>query len=138
MTFTCWPGQPPCGIGLKRIWNSEGYIMDHFHLKTPRRPLTERQIGILNFVGEYRQQNGYSPSIREIGAGTGIASTSAVSYQIDRLVESGYLARTSEVSRSFVLLESGYEAIGKQPPDECEISGLRAEVTALRAENKRI
>jgi SOS-response transcriptional repressor LexA len=112
--------------------------MDHFYLKTQQHQLTDRQIGILNFMDEYRQQNGYSPCIREIGVGTGITSTSAVNYQINRLVAGGYLARTSEVSRSFVLLEAAYEAIGKRPLDECKILGLHAEVTALLAENRRI
>ncbi len=112
--------------------------MDHFPLEIDYQQITERQLDILNFIDEYRQQNGYSPSIREIGAGTGIASTSAVNYQINRLVEGGYLARTSEVSRSFILLETAYEAMDKQSPDECEFSNLRAEVIALRTENKRI
>lgn len=112
--------------------------MDHFSLEVDYQRITARQLDILNFIDEYRQQNGYSPSIREIGAGTGIASTSAVNYQINRLVEGGYLARTSEVSRSFILLEAAYEAMDKQSPDECEFSNLRAEVIALRTENKRI
>jgi SOS-response transcriptional repressor LexA len=112
--------------------------MDHFSLEIDYQRITERQLDILNFIEEYRQQNGYSPSIREIGAGTGIASTSAVNYQINRLVEGGYLARTSEVSRSFILLETAYEAMDKQSPDECAFLNLRAEVIALRTENKRI
>lgn len=112
--------------------------MHHIHFELPSHPLTERQISILNFMDEYRQQNGYSPSIREIGADTGIASTSAVNYQINRLVEGGYLARTSDVSRSFILLEAAYEAMGKPAPEEFEFSNLHAEVIALRAENKRI
>jgi len=112
--------------------------MDHFSLEIDYQRITERQLDILNFIDEYRQQNGYSPSIREIGAGTGIASTSAVNYQINRLVEGGYLARTSEVSRSFILLETAYEAMDKQSPDECAFLNLRAEVIALRTENKRI
>ena len=112
--------------------------MDHFSLEIDYQRITERQLDILNFIEEYRQQKGYSPSIREIGAGTGIASTSAVNYQINRLVEAGYLVRTSEVSRSFILLEAAYEAMDKQSPNECESSNLRAEVIALRAENKRI
>ncbi|MBZ0292772.1 MAG: MarR family transcriptional regulator [Anaerolineae bacterium] len=112
--------------------------MDHFSLEVDYQRITERQLDILNFIEEYRQQKGYSPSIREIGAGTGIASTSAVNYQINRLVEAGYLVRTSEVSRSFILLEAAYEAMDKQSPNECESSNLRAEVIALRAENKRI
>lgn len=112
--------------------------MVHFSLEAEYQRATERQLDILNFIDEYRQQNGYSPSIREIGAGTGIASTSAVNYQINRLVEGGYLARTSDVSRSFILLETAYEAMGKPAPEEFEFSNLRAEVIALRAENKRI
>ena len=112
--------------------------MHHIHFELPSQPLTERQVSILNFMDEYRQQNGYAPSIREIGIGTGIASTSAVNYQINRLVADGYLARTSEVSRSFILLAAAYEVIEKQPPEDCELFDLRAEVTALRAENRRI
>lgn len=112
--------------------------MDHFSLEIDYQRITERQLDILNFIDEYRQQNGYSPSIREIGAGTGIASTSAVNYQINRLVEGGYLARTNEVSRSFILLEAAYEAMDKRSPDECAFLNLRAEVVALRAENRRI
>lgn len=112
--------------------------MVHFSLEVEYQRITERQLDILNFIDEYRQQNGYSPSIREIGASTGIASTSAVNYQINRLVGGGYLARTSEVSRSFILLEAAYEAMGKPAPEEFEFSNLRAEVIALRMENKRI
>ena len=112
--------------------------MVHFSLEADYQRITERQLDILNFIEEYRQQNGYSPSIREIGAGTGIASTSAVNYQINRLVEGGYLVRTSEVSRSFILLEAAYEVMGKQAPAEIEFSNLRVEVIALRAKNKRI
>lgn len=112
--------------------------MVHFSLEAECQRATERQLDILNFIDEYRQKNGYSPSIREIGAGTGIASTSAVNYQINRLVEGGYLARTSDVSRSLILLEAAYEAMGKPAPEEFEFSNLRAEVIALRAENKRI
>ena len=61
-----------------------------------------------------------------------------MNYQLNPLVAGGYLARTSEVSRSFVLLAAAYKTMGKQPPDECKVFGLRAEVTALRAENRRL
>nr|HID13560.1 transcriptional repressor LexA [Anaerolineae bacterium] len=65
--------------------------------------LSERQQRILEFVNEYIGENGYPPSIREIGAAAGISSTSVVSYNLKRLEERGYLSRDREVSRGLKL-----------------------------------
>lgn len=65
--------------------------------------LSERQQGILGFLAEYVEENGYPPSIREIGAAVGISSTSVVSYNLERLAERGYLSRAREVSRGLKL-----------------------------------
>lgn len=65
--------------------------------------LSERQRGILGFLAEYVEENGYPPSIREIGAAVGISSTSVVSYNLERLAERGYLSREREVSRGLKL-----------------------------------
>jgi len=65
--------------------------------------LSERQQGILEFLAEYIQGNGYPPSIREIGAAVGISSTSVVSYNLERLEDEGYIARDQEVSRGLRL-----------------------------------
>jgi hypothetical protein len=61
-----------------------------------------------------------------------------VSYQINRLVLLGYISKVDEVSRGMILLTPAYEAIGRQAPDDCDFSMLRAELLALRAENSRI
>lgn len=45
---------------------------------------------------------------------------------------------TSEVSRGMILMAPAYDVIGKQDPDECDFSMLRAELFALRSENRRI
>jgi len=68
-----------------------------------RRELSARQRRILEFVTTYIDDNGYPPSIREIGAAAGISSTSVVSYNLQRLEEWGYLARDPEVSRGLKL-----------------------------------
>ena len=47
--------------------------------------LSERQKRIVEFLNEYVEENGYPPSIREIGAAAGISSTSVVSYNLKRL-----------------------------------------------------
>ena len=65
--------------------------------------LSERQQRILEFLGEYIEENGYPPSIREIGAASGISSTSVVSYNLRRLEEGGYIRRDREVSRGLRL-----------------------------------
>jgi repressor LexA len=45
--------------------------------------------------------------MREICAGTGISSTSVVSYNLDRLEEAGYIVRDREVSRGLRLARAG-------------------------------
>lgn len=65
--------------------------------------LSERQQKILKFLGEYVEENGYPPSIREIGAAADISSTSVVSYNLQRLEEMGYISRDREVSRGLKL-----------------------------------
>ena len=100
--------------------------------------LTDRQIEILSFIYDYQTKYGFVPSIREICDAIGIRSTSAVSYQINRLVESGYIDKTNEVSRGIVLKAAAYDAIRHQASDECDFSILRAELFALRSENRRI
>ena len=65
--------------------------------------LSERQQKILAFINEYAEENGYPPSIREIGAAAGISSTSVVSYNLERLKEKGYIDREPDVSRGLKL-----------------------------------
>jgi repressor LexA len=65
--------------------------------------LSERQKRILEFLGEYVAENGYPPSIREMGAAAGISSTSVVVYNLKRLEERGYISRDREVSRGLKL-----------------------------------
>ena len=46
---------------------------------------------ILEFVSNFIQENGYAPSVREIGAGVGLRSTASVSYHLRALQEKGLL-----------------------------------------------
>ena len=65
--------------------------------------LSERQQRILEFLSDYVEENGYPPSIREIGVAAGISSTSVVSYNLKRLEERGYISRDREISRGLKL-----------------------------------
>lgn len=46
---------------------------------------------ILDFVNRFIQENGFAPSVREIGAAVGLRSTASVSYHLQQLQEKGLL-----------------------------------------------
>lgn len=66
--------------------------------------LSERQRNILRFMERYLSDKGYPPTIREIGEATDINSTSVVNYNLNKLVEAGYLDRSDRVSRGLRLV----------------------------------
>lgn len=55
--------------------------------------LTPRQQSILDFIEAEMRQRGYPPSVREIGEGVGLASTSTVHSHLATLQQLGYLRR---------------------------------------------
>ena len=54
---------------------------------------------ILEFVNNFVQENGFAPSVREIGAAVGLRSTASVSYQLERLQEKGLLTGSPQKGR---------------------------------------
>ena len=46
---------------------------------------------ILNYVNHFVHENGYAPSVREIGAAVGLRSTASVSYHLQALQDKGLL-----------------------------------------------
>ena len=46
---------------------------------------------ILEFVNQFIQENGFAPSVREIGSAVGLSSTASVSYHIQALQDKGLL-----------------------------------------------
>ncbi len=82
--------------------------------------LSDRQLRILDFISEYIEKNDYPPTIREIGKAVGIASTSVVKYNLERLEAKGYIERSGEVSRGLRLKEG--------PSPASSVRGLGARV----------
>lgn len=66
--------------------------------------LSERQRNILRYMDQYMDDNGFPPTIRQIGEATGINSTSVVNYNLNKLVQAGYLSRSSHVARGLRLV----------------------------------
>ena len=54
--------------------------------------ITDKPRQILDFVERFSRENGYAPSIREIGEGVGLRSTATVSYHLHRLQDQGLLS----------------------------------------------
>lgn len=68
--------------------------------------LSPRQSDVLEFIRAYRETNGESPTIREIGAHLGIRSTNGVDDHLRKLEAKGYIERPQcQKRRNIVLLE---------------------------------
>lgn len=68
-----------------------------------RHTLSERQKRILKFIENFLAEHGYPPTIRDIGEAVDIASTSVVNYNLNKLVDRGYIKRDPKVSRGLWL-----------------------------------
>jgi len=69
-----------------------------------QEPLTKRQRSILDYIREYIEGKGFSPSIREICMAFGIASTRGAHRHLETLEAKGYIRRES-TARSIKIVE---------------------------------
>ncbi|RME39132.1 MAG: transcriptional repressor LexA [Thermoflexia bacterium] len=83
--------------------------------------LTLRQRQILEYIEAFIAENGYPPSVREIGEAVGLHSPSAVVHHLERLEQAGYLVRTPGRSRSLRLREG----LEREPEPEAWTSTSR-------------
>ncbi|MCK4962747.1 MAG: repressor LexA [Anaerolineales bacterium] len=75
--------------------------------------LSERQRRMVEFIERFTVDSGYPPSIREIGKNVGISSTSVVNYNLNRLVDEGYLTRDKNVSRGIRMTKKLLKSVGR-------------------------
>ena len=69
------------------------------------RSITNKQKKVLEFIKKELQSKGYPPSVREIGNGVGIKSTSTVHAYLERLEKEGYIRRDPTKPRAIELLD---------------------------------
>lgn len=74
--------------------------------------LTRRQKQVLDYVREFVQKKGYSPSLEEIGRRFGLSSVATVHKHVTRLVEKGLLRRVRNANRSIEPVEPEPRAAG--------------------------
>lgn len=79
------------------------------------RDLTPRRRKVLQVIQDSIERNGYPPSIREIGEATGLASTSAVAYQVSVLQRQGYVSREAGRPRTTAVIRTPAARIARVP-----------------------
>ena len=73
--------------------------------------LSARQVKILSAIQEGIENNGYPPSIREIGEAAGLSSSASVQYQLKALEEAGFIRRDAALGRAIEVVESDSNVI---------------------------
>jgi repressor LexA len=68
------------------------------------QPLTKRQREILDFLNQFIEQNGYAPSLEEIGRRFGLSSLATVHKHLTNLQDKGFIRRAWNRSRSVELV----------------------------------
>ena len=91
---------------------------------------TDKAQRILDFVNQFLQENGFAPSVREIGEAVGLRSTSSVSYHLQQLQEKGLLHAPDAKGKSRAIVTT-------QRPGQIPVIGVvTAGVPILAVENQ--
>ena len=85
---------------------------------------------IMNYVNQFIQEKGYSPSVREIGAAVGLRSTASVSYHLQALQDKGLIQPPGAKGRKRAL------ATGARPGQIPVVGVVTAGVPILAVENQ--
>ena len=70
-----------------------------------KKELTERQNNILIFIKDFLRENGFPPTLREIGKNFGISSTFGVKRHLDALEKKGFIRIESNASRGIAIMQ---------------------------------
>lgn len=81
----------------------------------PRRPNGDTQQRILEYIEKYIDENGYPPSVREIGQAVDLRSTSTVHGHLNRLEKKGILHREAMKPRTIDMKRDDKPQIVKLP-----------------------
>ena len=85
---------------------------------------------IVQFVNQFVQENGFAPSVREIGAAVGLRSTASVSYHLQQLQAKGLLQSPGAKGRKRAIVAS-------QRPGQIPVVGVvTAGMPILALENQ--
>lgn len=76
-----------------------------------KEDLTVAQQNMLQLLHETAKFRAVTPSMRELGLGTGIFSTNTISYNLDILESAGLVQKEEKIFRSVQITPKGVETI---------------------------
>ena len=107
--------------------------------------LNKREKAILKYIEKQVKENGYPPSVREIGKAVGLSSTATVHSYITALEKKGYIKKENQKGRTLKLLKGGLDGqqkiqdkpvySGKELVDVPVIGKITAGAPILAVEN---
>lgn len=71
--------------------------------------ITKKQQAVLDYIQDFMDENGYTPTYREIMTGLGLSSVSAVAEHVENLVAKGVLQKNPGEARSLTILNYKHE-----------------------------
>ncbi len=90
--------------------------------------LTAMQQKIYDYIANTVRNQGYPPSVREIGEAVGLKSPSTVHFHIKHLEELGYISKSGRKGRALTLTERAAPAAAPASAQEAEIPSGRVPV----------
>lgn len=73
--------------------------------------LSKRKKQILEYIHNYSTEHAFPPTVREMCAALGLASTSTIQTHVNEMIMEGYLSRVEYSPRTLRLTELGLQAI---------------------------
>ena len=96
---------------------------------TDANGLTPRQLKILSVIKTAVEDQGYPPSMREIGQAAGLSSTASVTYQLQILEEKGWIRRDASRGRAIEITLPGQDGEAA-PQDKTRLIPLVGKIAA--------
>jgi len=78
-------------------------------MNTTAKGLGDRKRQIILFIHDFRQQNTFAPTVREIAEGVSLSSVSTVQRHLINLVEKGYIEMEQQKPRTIRLTEKALQ-----------------------------
>lgn len=80
-----------------------------------RKISTERFDAVLQIINQAVSDQGYPPTVREIGRQMGVSSSSTIAKYLDRMLEAGLISKDPAKPRALEITEKGFARIGVNP-----------------------